>query len=621
MKLLIILMLGFSLPVLAKDRATHQSLTDLLSEIRDPMLKSQKRLEYLEFSRRMMTKKLADELKVSQNELNLAFVKNPLNGNLVLKDPWIDLQTEFYTTLHQENFRQRWQGLQKLVKFTDYGKGIAGTMLAHWSEYSPVKENRFYARWSTFGIKTGDKTRHFNIPYFLMSADIKQLISMEAYAPYEELFGSQELLNFQKNSSGLTKIQKQELAEKMVLNQKIYIRAVANSAKTIASLHYLTGELNRVQTERKVSAFLDGFCDGCREKEKSEYQSAAMSYVDLMKKSMTTSSIPEVVSNFCGGLRKNNYYWNVDKVKPTPAEILLDNTRVVDYYVYHKLKGKNKDAIAKTILSQDLGILFLTSAMNYLDKTQEPVASKLGCTSQSIAKDAGLIKASIDEAETNVETYIVRLNQKLLGARFKLKNSSELVEYFVQTNQSATVEAISSFPQGIGWVLKSVAELEQNVSRRKKTDKIVAWGGTIVGIGLTLTGFGAPEGIAILCSTAGLIKGVASGSYLLVRAKQEKQFVQEMRIAKSGSAGLNEANLKMHYADYKDLKVGYIKEFAGSAISFGQMYRESLKITKDVAKTHSIIKRVIETAKASGKEEAIGKVQEMVIELALNVSP
>lgn len=614
-------MLGISLPVLAKDRATHQSLTDLLSEIRDPMFKTQKRIEYLEFSRRMMTKKLAEELKVSTNELNLAFVKNPLNGNLVLQDPWIDLQTEFYTTLHQENFRQRWMGLQSLVKFTDYGKGITSTMLAHWSEYSPVKENRFYARWSKFGIKTGDKNRQFNIPYFLMSSNIKELISMEAYTPYEELFGTQELVNFQKNTNGLTRIQKQELAEKMTLNQKIYIRAVANSAKTVASLHYLTGELNRVQSEKKVSAFLDGFCDGCSQKEKREYQSAAMSYVDLMKKSMTTSTMPEVVTNFCSGLRKNNYYWNADKVKPTPVEILVDNTRVVDYYVYHKLKGKNKDAIAKTILSQDLGILFLTNAMNYLDKTQGPVATKLGCTSQSTSKDVNLIKASIDEAETNVETYIVRLNQKLLAARYKLKNSSDLVEYFVQTNQSASVEAISSFPQGIGWVLKAIAELEQDVSRRKKTDKIVAWGGTIIGIGLTLTGFGAPEGIAILCSTAGVIKGVASGSYLLVRAKQEKQFVLEMRIAKNGSAGLNEANLKMHYADYKDLKVGYIKEFAGSAINFSTMYRESLKITKDVAKTHSIIKRVIETAKASGKDEAIGKVQEMVIELAMNATP
>lgn len=615
-------MLGISLPVLAKDRATHQSLTDLLSEIRDPMLKSQKRLEYLEFSRRMMTKKLADEMKVSQNELNLAFVKNPLNANRVLQDPWVDLQTEFYTTLHQENFRQRWIGLQSLVKFTDYGKGITNTMMAHWAEYSPVKENRFYARWSKFGIKTAGQTRYFNIPYFLMSTDIKQLVSMEAHTKLDELFSdTQSYQTFMKNTGPLNAIQKQEIAEKMMLNQKIYIRAVANSAKTIASLHYLTGEMNRVQSERKVSTFLEGFCDGCTQKEKREYTAAAMSYVDLMKKSMTTSSLPEVVTNFCSGLRKNNYFWNIDKVKPTPAEILVDNTRVVDYYVYHKLKGKNKDALAKTILSQDLGILFLTGALNYLDKTQEPVATKLGCTAQSSGKDVTYIKASIEEAETNIETYVVRLNQKLLAARYKLKPSSELVEYFVQTNQTASVEAISSFPQGIGWVLKSIAELEQNVSRRKKTDKIIAWGGTIVGIGLTLTGFGAPEGIAILLSTAGVIKGVASGSYLLVRARQEKKFAQEMRLAKNGSAGLNEANLKMHYADYKDLKIGYIKEFAGSAISFGQMYHEAMKITKDVAKTHNIIKRVIETAKTTGKDEALGRVQEIVIELALNATP
>jgi hypothetical protein len=629
MKYLVFVLLGLSLPVLAKEKATHESLTDLLSEIRDPHFSGAKRIEYLEFSRRMMTKKLAEELKVSQAELNLEFVKNPLNGNHVLQDPWIDLQTEFYTTLHQENFRQRWVGLQKLVKFSDYGHGIKNTMFAHWGEYSPVKENRFYARWSKFGIKTAGKIRNFNLPYFLMSSKIQDLISMEAYVPLEELFpdkanetpSNPSLNTFLRNTSNHTRIQRQELAEKMQLNQRIYIRAVANSAKTIASLHYLSGEMNRYQSERKVSAFLDGFCDGCTAKEKHEYQAAAMSYVDLMKKSMTTSTLPEVVTNFCQGLRKNNYYWNIDKVKPTPVEILVDNTKVIDYYVYHKLKGKNREALARTIVSQDLGILFLTGALNYLDKMQEPVATKLSCTSLSSGKDLTLVKASIDEAETNVETYITRINQKLMGARYSLKNSSDMIEYFVQTNQTASIEAVSGYPQGIGWVLKSIAELEQNVSRRKKTDKIIAWGGTILGIGLTLTGFGAPEGVAILLSTAGVIKGVASGSYMVVRASQEKKFAQEMRIAKNGSAGLNEANLKMHYNDYKDLKVGYIKEFAGSAFSFGQMYRESLKITKDVAKTHSIIKRVMETAKATGKDEAIGKVQEMVIEMALNVTP
>lgn len=629
MKFLVFILLGLALPVLAKERATHQSLTDLLSEIRDPMFRGNKRKEYLEFSRRHMVKKLASELKVSEAELNLAFVKNPLNANHVMQDPWLDLQSEFYTTIHLENFRLRWLGLQKLVKFTEYGRGLTDTMVAHWGQYSPVKEGRFYARWSKFAVKTGDRTRHFNLPYFLMSSKIDDLIKMEAHVPYEEIFpektgetpSNPSLQTFLKHTNGLSRIQKQELAEKMQLNQKIYIRAVANSAKTIASLHYLTGEMNRVQSERKVSAFLDGFCDGCTEKEKREYQNAAMVYVDLMKKSMSTSTLPEVVTNFCSGLKRNNYFWNVDKVKPTPMEILADQTKVVNYYVYHKLKGKNRDALARTILSQDLGVLFLTGSLNYLDKTQEPVATKLGCTPQTQTKDINLIKASIKEAETNVETYIVRINRKLLSARYNLKNASDTIEYFVQTNQTATAEAISSFPQGIGWVLKSIAELEQNVSRRKKTDKIIAWGGTILGIGLTLTGFGAPEGIAILVSTAGVIKGVASGSYMLVRSHQEKRFAQEMRIAKVGSAGLNEANLQMHFNDYKDLKVGYIKEFAGSAISFGQMYREALKVTKNVPKTHTIIKRVIETAKTSGKDEAIGKVQELVIEMALNATP
>jgi flagellar biosynthesis regulator FlaF len=620
MRFIVFLLLAVCSQALARDRATHQSLTDLLAEVRDPVFKSQKRIEYLEFSRRMMKAKLASELKVSQNELNLAFVKNPLNANLVLQDPWIDLQTEFYTTLHQENFRQRWMGLQKLVKFTDYGKGITSTMMAHWGNYSPAHEGRFYARWSKFGIKTAGKTRNFNLPFFLMSDKIQDLISMEAHEPYEDLFSKEELNTFLKNTSTLSRVQKQEVAEKMTLNRKIYIRAIANSAKTIASLHYLSGELNRVQSERKVASFLDGFCDSCSQKEKREYQNAAMVYVDTMKKGMTTSTLPEVVNNFCSTLKRSNYHWNVDQVKPTPVELLANQAKLIDYYVYHKLKGKNKEALAKTILSQDLGVLFLTGALNHLDKTQEPVATKLGCTKNSTNQDVNLIRAAIDEAETNIETYAVRVGQKISSSKYNLQKSSETVEYFVQTNQTASIEAASSFPQGIGWVLKSIAELEQNVSRRKKTDKVIAWGGTILGIGLTLTGFGAPEGVAILISTAGVIKGVASGSYMLVRARQEKQFAQEMRLAKNGSAGINEANLRMHYADFKDLKVGYIKEFAGSAISFGQMYREALKITKDVPRTHSIIKRVIETAKSSGKEEAIGKVQEMVIELAMNVT-
>lgn len=620
MKLSALILLGLSLSVFAKEKATHQSLAEVMEEIRDPVFTSAQRRQMLDFSRRMMTSKLAAEFGVSAGELNLAFMKNPTRASQLLRDPWYDAQTQFYTTLHQENFYQRWIGLQKLVKFSPYGKGLNATMMAHWGQYSPVKEGRFYARWHKMSVKIGTQTRSFNVPYFLMSQNTQDLISMEAHVPYSELMAGTEYSTFLKSTQTLTKLVRQELAEKMVLNKNIYIRAVANAAKTVASIHYLTGSANRVQTERKVSAFMDGHCSGCSVSEKREYVKGAMIYVDNMKKTMSVGSTADVVKNFCSSLKSNHYYWNPDRLKPTPVDILIDQTKLVNYYTVHKLKEKNKVAIAKTILAQDMGILFLTSAINILDKTQEPVGTKLGCTPQSAAKDNSLVVAAINEAENNIESYVLTIGRKLQQAKFKLSETNSTLDYFVQTNQAATIEATAGYPQGIGWVLKTVAELDQNASRRKKTDKIIAWGGTILGVGLTLTGIGAPEGVAILVSAASVVKGVSAGSYFLVRAQQEKNFAREMRIAKSGSSGLNDALLRNHYKEYKSLKVSYIKEFAGSAISFINLHRLALKQTNgDIAKAHTVLKRVVETAKETGKDEAIGKLQEMVIEVAVSL--
>ena len=617
MKPILLIFLAFTLPVWGKE-PTHESLTALLEEIRDPIFNSADRKSILNFSRQMMARKLATEMGVEEQELNLAFVKNPTKAELLLRDPWYDVQTQFYTTLHLENYHSRWIALQKLHKFSPYGISLHNTMTGHLGRYSPVKEGRFYNRWAKVGIKTNGVSRNFNIPYFLMSQGIVELTQMEAHTPYTEIFESKTAQSdFLKYTTGLNRLQKQELAEKLEFNRRIYIRAVANSAKTIASIRYLTGESNRVQTDNKIASFLEGFCDGCSVSEKKEYKKAALTYVDNMKNAMSVTTVSDLTQSFCKSLKQNNYHWNVDRLKPTPLEIAIDNKKLINYYTIHKLKTKNRESLAKTILSNDMGVLFLTGAINVLDNMNEPIGTKLGCVPGTNARDISHVRGAIEEAETNIESYVVRINRKLKESRYDLKNVTNTLEYFVHTNQSASIEAAATFPQGIGWVLKSIVELDRDVKRRQVTDRVVAWGGTIVGVGLTLTGIGAPEGVAVLVATAGIVKGLAAGTYFVVRSQQEKQFTRELRLAKNGGAGLSDANFKQHYKDYKSLKVSYIKEFAGSAFSFMTLHRLALKQTGDVAKANNVLKRVLETAKETGKEEAMGKLQEMVIQVAV----
>jgi hypothetical protein len=602
----------------ANVETNHKSLTDLLEVGRDTVFSSKQRQEYLEFSRKMMVKKLAQELQVSEGELNLSFVKNPTRSSFLMENPWFDLQTQFYTTLHQENFYQRWIGLQKLVKFSDYGKSIQATMMAHLGQFSPVEEGRFYVRWAKIGINSGDRTRRFNIPYFLMSKNIRDLIDMEAHVPFEDLIPNKDLTLFLRMTSKMSRLQKQELAEKSELNRRIYLRAIANSAKTIGSIHHLSGSLTRQLTERKVSEFISDHCESCSAREKSEQQTGAMKYLDTMKKIISYSGPSDVAVKFCRTLRANNYHWNIDRLKPTPVELLADQTQLARYYVHHKLKEKNRGAMAKAILTQDLGVLFLTNAINVLDKQQEPVGTKINCTQDSQNSDTRLVLQAIEEAERNIEIYAKSIGSRLKRSLYDLSATNRTLEYFIQTNQASSIEATSSYPQGIGWILKSIAELDQNTSRRQKIDSIVTWGGAIVGIGLTLTGIGAPEGVAMLISTAGLIRGVSSGTYYLVRSKQEKRFAREMRLAKNGGSGLSHENLKLHYARYKSLKVAYIKEFSTSAFSFINLYRTTLKATGgNIEKTHSILEKVAKTARETGKETLIEKLQENVLELAL----
>jgi hypothetical protein len=601
------------------DFNSFSSLTDLLHTIRDPVFSSKLRIEALEISRKKMVQEIIKETGVqSKNELNLSFVKNPAQSALMFKEPWYDVQTEFYSTIHKESFYQRWVELQKLVHFTEYGIGLYQSMMSHWGYYSPVNEGRFYARWSKISIKSGQRTRQFNLPFFLMSEDINDLIRLENHEPYSDLLGSEELKIFLNKTSPLTNIKRQELAEKTVLNHRIYLRTLANAAKTIGSLNYLTGVSSRKVTEDKIRIFIDKFCMDCSPKEKNEYRIAALNYIERQKKLIQLYTPSSLVTNFCRGLLANNYHWNVNKFKPTPLEILTDHTALVNYYVVHKLKEKNREAIAKTILSQDLGILFLTNSINILDKNNEPVGTRLYCNPKNVKADNMLILSAIEEAQKNVEGYITRVNKKLLSSKFNLQQTNSTLEYFVQTNQAASIEAASSFPQGIGWILKSIAELDQDISLRKKTDAFVSWGGAIVGIGLTITGVGAPEGVAILISSIGVVKGLATGTYFYMRSDYEKEFSNEIRLAKHGSGIVNEENLKYHFNNYKKLKMTYIKDFGASAASFITIHRFALQTTGgDVAKSHTILGKAIEAFKTQ-RNKSFEQIQSLISQLAKN---
>ena len=540
---------------------------------------------------------LARELSVDEDELTLSFVKNATRSSYLLQPHWHDVQTQFYTTLHQENFFDRWQKLQRLVKFSDYGKSITATMMAHLGQFDPVAEGRFYVRWSQVRLKAGGKTRQFNVPYFLMSKKIQDLVEFEDHVPFQEMMTEKELSSFNSHTTKLTRLEKQELAEKRELNRRIFLRAVANGAKTVGSIHHLTGVLNRHSTESKITSFVEDNCRSCSSKEKNDIQKSALNYLDSIKKVVTINGPEEIVNSFCSSLRSNNYQWNADT---------------------YKMKGKNREALAKTILQQDLGVLFLTSAITLLDKNTEPVGTKLQCTKNSLKGDSQLLVSSVNDAQKNIEIYIKKISDKIKSASYSLHDTTNVLEYFVQTNQAATIEATSFYPQGIGWVLRSIVELDGDIKRRAKTDSVITWGGTIIGIGLTLTGIGAPEGVAILLSTAGIMKGLSAGSYYLVRSQQEKNFAREMKLVKNAGPSLSEENLKEHYKKYKSLKVSYIKEFSSSAFSFVSIHRLALKHTGgDINKAHTIMEKVLKTVKESGRDEVIGKVQEMVIELAV----
>jgi phage gp36-like protein len=616
-----VLILLLHLEAATAETQTHlefEVLKDLLIEVRDPVFSAKERKEVLTFAQKRIMERLVEEIKVPEDKLKKHFKESPSHTSLLFSHFWPDLQTQFYMTLHHGTLEERWQEMKPLVKFTSFGEGIFGTMMGHLGNFSPEAEGRYYLRWHKDKTKESKSFEYFAYPYFLHSKDLSTLLKTESHIPYIELIEKNVQADFQQKTSKLPIKKKQELAEKIILVKKIHLRAIANSAKTIASLENLRSAQDQTKIEERVTAFVDKFCINCSKKEKSEYISGAINYLQSIGKHSSSNSMEILTAELCKTLKKSGYIWNIDKLKPTPLEVLLDQRKLLNFYTLHKLKDKNKEALARAILDHEFGTLFLTNSINVLDKTEEPVGTKLACLDETADSDQSHVQKSITEAITHVEAYIERLNKLMTASPYSLTNTSEIVDYFVQTNQAATVEAITTYPQGIGWVLKSIAELEQNVARRKKLDAVVSWGGAIIGVGLTLTGLGAPEGVAILLSTAGVLKGLSAGTYYAVRASQEKSFAKELRLARAGSALITEENLKFHYRNYKTLKVTYMREFVCTAASFIYLHRLAVKQTSgDLAKSHEVLKKVLTTAKDEVKPGAIDFLKAKIIEQSL----
>ncbi len=618
--------------------ATYESMENLMVDIRDPFFESVLRKKYLQLVQTQMQQKIAQELKTTPDQLKNFFIADPKRLDLLWAPGWIELQTEFYTTLHQETFKERWLTKTKEKKVTDYGKNITEAMLFHLKKYSGVKEGLLYNRWNEVTSTKQGKKATFRIPFFAFTKDTKSLLALDAHTPYEKILakeksstpGNPSLSTFLRGAGEKTREQYQLLAEKIQLNHRIYIRAVANGAKTIASVHYLTGEHTLTQTESKVSAFIEGFCDGCSRKEKEDYKSSAISYVIKTKKTFNNKygSGKDVVNSFCTDLKNNLYQFDPPEEKtPTISGYrdvyiaVQDNTRVDRSHIYAQMQMIKIEAIRKTIQEHDLGVLFLTNALTRLSEKREPFATYLDCTPESLPRDMASFNRAITEATHNVEKYIANINQKIKDSTTSLKMANETLEYFTQTNVAATAEAIMTFPQGIGHTVDSILELDHDVKRRKRIDKIVTWGGTIIGVALTVSGIGAPEGVALLLTLGAMAKGAISGSYYLYRAQQEKEFYNELMKSKIG-LGNNfylGQNLQQHYTNYRYLRLNYIVDFAGAFLSFAQLNKMALiKTSGNVPQAHSLIERCMRILKASGEDVVQGQVVEAVINTAIH---
>jgi hypothetical protein len=276
----------------AKAPPTNQkSLTSLMQEVRDPFFNGANRKQQLEFTQTKMKSILAKELKTTPDKLAQKFIEDKTKMDVLWTSPWIELQTEFYTTLHQETLYHRWIKKTKNKKITDYGNSIADAMILHLGKYSGIKEGRLYNRWNNVGLnKKNIKTKH-KIPSFIFASNLNDLLSAEDHLSYKDLLPNEKeeslsnpsLSTLKKYSYKKSADDLQELSEVIQLNHRIYQRAVANASKTVASVHYLTGEYTLSQTESKVANFIDNNCEGCSTREKEDFKKAAIIYVKNIK--------------------------------------------------------------------------------------------------------------------------------------------------------------------------------------------------------------------------------------------------------------------------------------------------------------------------------------------------
>jgi hypothetical protein len=595
----------------------HKSLTSLMQEVRDPYFDSAKRKQYLQFTQTHMQKLLAKELGSTPADLSKKFIENPSHMDKLWEPNWIALQTEFYATLHQEVLFQRWSSRTKNKKVTDYGKNIAQALVLHLGKYSGVKEGRLYSRWNTLSTNKAGKVTNHRIPYFIFAPDTQGMLALDAHTPYAEILpkdkdetmGNPSLNTLISTSGKKSADDLQELAEIIQLNHRIYVRAVANSAKTVASVHYLTGEYTLPQTESKVESFIDSYCDGCSSKEKGEYKLAAMNYVKNTKNEFSQNyTAKTIVQTFCTDLKANGYTFpEKPDLTKKPIDIYerptvaIDNTRVDRGNIHAQMALVRLSAIRKTVAEHDLGILFLTKALSNMGVREDVSATWLGCTPSTEASDILRVRSAVGEARAKVEEYITLINSKIASSAMSVKSATETLEYFTQTNVSATSEAVMTFPQGINLVIDSVLSLDGDVKRRKRVDTAVAWGGTIIGVGLTITGIGAPEGVAVLIAVAAMTKGAIWGSYYMYRSHQEKAFYKELNAAKKG-VGTNfylDGNLSKHYEEYRELRMNYITEFGQAAFQFAKIHQMALTHTGgNVTQAHAVIKTTFQKARA-----------------------
>lgn len=614
----------------------HTSLTSLMQEVRDPYFDSAKRKQYLQFAQTNMQTILAQELGTTPANLSKKFIENPKHMDKLWEPNWIALQTEFYATLHQEVLFQRWSSRTKNKKVTDYGKNIADAMILHLGKYSGVKEGRLYSRWNNLSSDKAGKVTNHRIPYFIFAPDTQGMLALDAHTPYadflpkekDETMGNPSLNTLITGSGKKSPDDLQELAEVIQLNHRIYVRAVANSAKTVASVHYLTGEHSLAQTETKVASFIDSYCEGCSNKEKNDYKLAAMNYVKNTKNEFSQSyTTKTIVQTFCKDLKSNGYTFpeKPDFTKkpldiyerPTVA---IDNTRVDQSRIHGQLALVRLSAIRKTVAEHDLGVLFLTKALSNIGAKEDVSGTWLGCSADSEASDILRVKVAIGEARSKVEEYISLINSKIRSSAMTVKAATETLEYFTQTNVSATSEAVMTFPQGINLVIDSVLNLDGDVKRRKRVDTVVAWGGTIIGVGLAITGIGAPEGAAVLIAVAAMTKGAVWGSYYMYRSHQEKAFYKEITSAKSG-LGNNfylDGNLSQHYQDYREMRINYITEFGQAAVQFLKIHQLALGQTGgNVPKAHGLIKKTFQRAKVVGEEVGQDQIAQILVSMSI----